>query len=370
MLKRKIKIILIGLFSILFMGLVYSLFNAKPEIISDESLRIEEPAIPGIESQIERAVNASMRSDPTTNIESSAESAMDEKVAADLPENSAQESSGMEPIAELNDGSQSVSPFGDDVNSPVSESIAELDDGSQSVSPFGDDVNPPVVSGNEVLATNQDGFVTFDNTADNKEDIAVSKSSNGAVDTQKDVINTVTDTSGFLDLNSAEVESVKPEMVLTKGDQLIVDDINQSLSKYKSVISENTKKKMIKQNKVKTVALNPNVKTNVLNPKVKAKNQESREDGNETVSVTMSKKPSVFTMPEVDESLMAGDSEISKEYRQTMSKLISINAKLHDADEENAQLKTRFEIVVSQNRQLAQIIRDINSKIDSYTSTN
>jgi len=363
MLKRKIKIILIGLFSILFMGLVYSLFNAKPEIISDESLRIEEPAIPGIESQIERAVNASMRSDPIANIEieSSAESAMDEKIAADLPENSAQESSGMESIVELDDGSQSVSPFGDDVNSPVSESIAELDDSSQSVSPFGDDVNPPAVSSSEVLATNQDGFVTFDNTADDKEDIAVSKSSNGAVETQKDDIDIVTDTSKFLDLNSAEVESVKPEMVLTEGDQLIVDDINQSLSKYKSVISENTKKKMVKQNKVKTVA---------LNPKVKAKNQESSKDGNETVSVTMSKKPSVFTMPEVDESLMAGDSEISKEYRQTMSKLISINAKLHDADEENAQLKTRFEIVVSQNRQLARIIRDINSKIDSYTSTN
>ena len=58
MLKRKIKISLAGLFSLLLMALAYIAFSPKTEIIADESLRIEEPLNPGIESQVDRAVNA------------------------------------------------------------------------------------------------------------------------------------------------------------------------------------------------------------------------------------------------------------------------------------------------------------------------
>ena len=77
-----------------------------------------------------------------------------------------------------------------------------------------------------------------------------------------------------------------------------------------------------------------------------------------------------FVMPKVDPELMQGDSEISKQYRETMNKIISINAKLRDADTENAELQVQFEMAVDQNRQLAQIIRDIDTQIKALTITN
>ena len=136
-----------------------------------------------------------------------------------------------------------------------------------------------------------------------------------------------------MDLNLNDVKPA-PEMVLVEGDQLIVDDINQALVSFDVGKAEIDEK---------------------VDPKVVA---------------TAQVKPSVFAAPDVDEALMEGDSEISKQYRATMAKLISINAKLRTADEENTQLQRQFEMSVMNNQQLAQIIRDIDDQIKTFTSTN
>jgi len=320
MLKRKIKIILVGLFSVLFVGLVYSLFSSKPEIISDESLRVEEPVIPGIESQVERAASAGMRSISAANIE--IESSLESKLI-----------------------DQPVASYREEIVSQVPETLQA------------DPLNPQLTLNSESEQINAESEMAMSTVNEPIDTDDVSEQSEDPADALSD------GSSDFLDLNLSELESTQPEIMLPEGDQLIVDDINQSLSQYKSVASEGDKKMDASKDKKEVITKNTKDSEAMVI-------QDLPENIDDTASIMIATKPSVFTMPDVDESLMTGESEISKQYRQTMSKLISINAKLRNADEENAELKTQFEIAVSQNRQLAQIIRDINSQIEAHTLTN
>lgn len=348
MLKPKIKIILIGLSSLLFVGLVYSLFSVKPEIIADENLRVQEPELPSMKSQVERAINPN-GSDPLALSVSQTVSPFDNQLV-DKPVMSYREE-----IVSLSDGefkknsldnewrelpeaiadelvAENKEPNADlPTKTAAAESRAKQKEDfeamvAQSVSPFRDDAIVQSSEGAQKPDRGDDKFLTFNgydssagvNISESVDDLSLEQSSDEII---------APDNSGFLDLNQKKA-------MLKKGDQLIVDDINMKLGKY-----------------------------TVHAP-------EASEAEEVIVAKIPSTKPSVFSASETDQKLMRGDSKFSKQYRQTMTKLISINAKLRDADEKNVELQGQFEMAVSQNRQLAQIIRDIDIQIKAFTLTN
>jgi hypothetical protein len=208
--------------------------------------------------------------------------------------------------------------------------IGEAAGAIESESPFRDDAVKRFEIDNK-RADNSESDLALEASKSASTMVVSENSLSGSFEQESDVA-IISDSSEFLDLNLGDAKP-EQEMVLVEGDQLIVDDVNESLITYKSDISE----------------------------------EASVDDSAVTIA---SSKPSVFAVPAIDENLMSGDSEISKQYRKIMSKLISINAKLRTADEENVQLRRQFEMSVLNNQQLAQIIRDIDDQIKAFTLTN
>lgn len=315
MFKRNIKIILVGLFSLILMVLAYGLLGNNSEIISDESLRIEEPAEPSMKADFEiesdDANTPVLMSD--SQIKSSLESKLIDRPVANYREDLLANSEASAPAV--------IS----EVETPTA--LTEIE------SPFRNDAIERFEMNNK-RAEGDDSFLSFELKAEAKvtqpQVLDTTTSGEVAQFEQESDVSIIPDQTEFLDLNLTETKTA-PEMVLVEGDQLIVDDINQALVSYDLGATED------KESIQEPVAEN---------------------------------KASVFTTPEVDEALMQGDSEISKQYRTTMAKLISINAKLRTADEENTQLQRQFEMSVLNNQQLAQIIRDIDNQIKTFTSTN
>ena len=399
MLKRKIKIILIGLSSLLFLGLIYSLFSAKPEIIADENLRIEEPEMPGLRSQVDRAARADKVQSSTmsdSEVESSLESKLVDQPVASYREDLVSLSSQMpnkdslgEDHPELAETSGAVVK-GDEARTELSTTPAAQPKNNhpenfermiaQSVSPFRDDAIGQRSGAVQKADVDDGDFLVFD-----KVKAATSEESSAAADgsqyeTGSDVP-IIPDASEFLDLNLSEVQSVQQNMVLVEGDQLIFDDVNQELRKHELVISKPTTSESEVSNdsfdpaltKAEVVVLSATNKADAYlsNAEILDKAGEEKSNAEEAlVAARSSTKPSVFNLPNADRKLMQGDSEISKKYRQTMAKLISINAELRDVDAENVELQTQFDVAVSQNKLLAQIIRDIDTQIRAFTLTN
>ena len=349
MLKHNIKIIVVGLFLVFGMVLAYSFFGAKQEIISDESLRVEEPELPGFKVQSQKTANAQVVNPINMSeqqIESSLESKLiDQPVArfreglmADTAKETVSGFDGqavaqvveLEPMSVIGEESLKVpvEPIAKVLDEPVIPQVSEIV-GAQSVSPFRDDAIKRFDVDSKSISKSAE-FLSFE-VANKPEEVVYEASESMLVEQESDV-ELIPDRSEFLNLNLAEVKH-EQEMVLVEGDQLIVDDINQSITANDLIGAE-----------VEQVEVAPAV-----------------------ISIN---KTSVFSLPEVDQSLMQGDSEVSQQYRQTMTKLVSINARLREADEENANLKAQFEMSVDNNRQLAQIIRDIDDQIKSFTLTN
>ncbi len=349
MMKRKIKIILIGLFSLLFMGLVYSLFSSKAEIISDESLRIEEPAMPELESYDERIANARTNSSilldgdgaQTSDVSQSSDEPSVKNTKGEVTEDvvtSEADDTKVVPVEVVGPRSTPTPVIIERNVSNLSEEnpvISEVQ--GQSNKPSSDEPTDVTIAESREIASDDDFLIFEKNQNPDNDKLPLNLESSQP--NQGVQATLVPDDSGFLDLNLNEVplSATKTHLDEEAGQQ-IFDYFNQRLSQFTT---------------------NEDVKE--LNPEVLARNQNEQ---------SLSVKPSVFNMPAMDEPLMEGDSEISQQYRLTMSKLISINAKLRNADEENAELKTQFEIAVSQNRVLAQIIRDIDSQIKAFTVTN
>ena len=347
MFKRNIKIILVGLFSLILLVLAYSLLGNSPEIISDESLRVEEPEVPSMKAEIE--IDTGVTSAPALlsnrQIESSLESKLIDRPVANYREDLLANSEIISPVVIP----PSTAPV--DMNVAEASSILEQNGiektvGSENVfssepvpsfekeSPFRDDAIERFETNNKRVQS-EDSFLSFEVTKESENFEAPEVVAIEAAKPFEQVsdVAIIPDQTEFLDLNLNDVKPA-PEMVLVEGDQLIVDDINQALVSFDVGKAEIDEK---------------------VDPRVVA---------------TAQVKPSVFAAPDVDEALMEGDSEISKQYRATMAKLISINAKLRTADEENTQLQRQFEMSVMNNQQLAQIIRDIDDQIKTFTSTN
>ena len=351
MLKHNIKIIVVGLFLVFGMVLAYSFFGTKQEIIADESLRVEEPELPGFKVQSQKTANVQVVNPINMSeqqIESSLESKLIDQPVARFREGLMSDTDTNKETVSGFDGQavakvvelESMSVIGEELlkvpvepiakvlGEPVIPQVSEIAD-AQSVSPFRDDAIKRFDVDSKSISKGAE-FLSFE-VANKSEDITYEASEGAPVEQESDV-ELIPDTSEFLNFNLAEA---KPEqgMVLVEGDQLIVDDINQSITANGLIGAEG----------------------------------EQAENAPAVISIN---KTSVFSLPEVDQSLMQGDSEISQQYRQTMTKLVSINARLREADEENANLKVQFEMSVDNNRQLAQIIRDIDDQIKSFTLTN
>ena len=333
MLKSNIKIILSGLFLIVLLGLAYSMFRGTPEIISDESMRVEEPELPGMLGNQPKLVTLGESTTDTlstSQIESSLESKLiDQPVASYRSDLKAErkEPEGFEVIAE----------YGAVKSSAEAKVVTESPFKSDAIKRFETDDKPvaalEALQDFEIEQANSNESIAIEAQEERvKGEAAILADSQ--VPEEKSDVAIIADDSDFIDLNLVEAEPAT-EAVLVEGDQLILDDINQTL------ISSD------------------------LNEDAGIKEADST-----VVVADESSKVSVFTLPEVDQDLMQGDNEISQQYRQTMTKLISINAKLRAADEENEYLQNQFDMAVANNRQLAQIIRDIDIQIKSFTSTN
>ena len=346
MFKRNIKIILVGLFSLILMVVAYGLLGNSPEIISDESLRMEEPAAPSMKAEIE--IDSDDIATPAlmsgSQIESSLESKLIDSPVANYREDLMANSEAVTPVVviptsevptELSEASSILEQNGIQ-KTGVPESLIMNDQVAtiEVESPFRDAAIERFEMNNK-RPEGGDSFLSFELMKEEQAEM-VSKSTLAEPDNQfeqKSDVAIIPDQTEFLDLNLTETKPSQ-EMVLVEGDQLIVDDINQTLVSYDVGASEVIEK-----------------------------------DGTE-VSSAPQVVASVFAAPDVDDVLMQGDSEISEQYRTTMAKLISINAKLRTADEENTQLQRQFEMSVMNNQQLAQIIRDIDDQIKTFTSTN
>ena len=302
MFKRNIKIILAGIVSLALVFLAYGLLNDRPEIISDDSLRIEEPDAPKLSANFEIKSNVANMPLSDQQIKSSLESKLIDQPVAIYREDLAR--------------ADYVSP--DEVSEGASSmKLVELK-GASEKQKVESATEPKVALRSELSfeAPEQvEGVAVFEAAAD--EPLAEYE--------QESDVEIIPESSDFLDLNLVET---KPDqgMVLVEGDQLIVDDINQLIVKGEKGFGVKVESQTLKR--------------------------------------------SSAIEPEIDEELMQGDSEISKQYRQTMTKLISINAKLRAADEENVYLQQQFEMSVFNNQQLAQIIRDIDDQIKAFTLTN
>ena len=156
----------------------------------------------------------------------------------------------------------------------------------------------------------------------------------------------------FIDLNLVEEEPL--EMVLLEGDELIMDDVNEEMGKYKAIVES-----VAQNEEVKDIAL---ASEEASAPVTDATNPFAEK---EVMSIA-----TPIVIPEVDEALMSGKDPISLEYQSTMAKLLDVKQQMAEADAENARLKARFSSVVNQNRELAILIKDIDIKIKSLTAAN
>ena len=269
MLKYNINKISLGLLILLLLGLAYSLFLVKPEIIASPDLKASEPAVQELDIQ-----------------ENFASFFVDSKA--------------------LIPGEDKVGPF---IKDPVSTPI-EIDRSERQASYDGFALSESKKSTIETLQAAS--------AAENADAVVVSVTS--GLEANVDSLERVAVARGseFLEFDTAKMDQTLQPIVLIEGDQLIVDEINEGLRRYQEKTDAPLNAKPI--------------------------------------------KPSVFA-PE--ESIEGG-----QQYNQAMAKLISINTKLRAADEENATLQAQFHLVANHNKKLAQIIRDINDQIRSYTLTN
>ncbi|WP_022952733.1 hypothetical protein [Leucothrix mucor] len=176
-----------------------------------------------------------------------------------------------------------------------------------------------------------------------------------AVDSDVDVL---PEQTGFLDLNLTETTSI--DLKLIEGDDLILDDINEDLTKYQTVVA--------------SVAADPELVPETLESVEVELNSATGDTAEIEVAETSvlvsgeTPEPAVISIPDPDDELMNGVGELSEQYRETYAKLQLVTSKLSRADEKNKALKDRFVEAASQNREMDEKINLINQKIIELTT--
>ena len=373
MLKRNIKIILIGLLVLVFFGLIYSFLSSKPEIVSDTSMMSDEPVSP-VPALTRSASDELVDLDPVISAENISEGLSETQasvVVLDAPES---EVSGEAAETATNVAVDIEVSEPEPISSDIAEVLAEVeeavstedqldqDESAQEVlaQPEAQEVMPAqqVVSENEQpsveiaeegseLASVESGFDTSEEEQGTEPMLAV--------DSDVDVL---PEQTGFLDLNLTETTSI--DLKLIEGDDLILDDINEDLTKYQTVVA--------------SVAADPELVPETLESVEVELNSATGDTAGIEVAETSvlvsgeTPEPSVISIPDPDDELMNGVGELSEQYRETYAKLQLVTSKLSRADEKNKALKGRFVEAASQNREMDEKINLINQKIIELTT--
>ena len=215
----------------------------------------------------------------------------------------------------------------------------------ESVSPFADAEPVDYLKQVPLLET----IVVLDGESTTQEELAENELSESISALSTTDVSVISASDEFINLNLVETKPI--EMVLIEGDDLILDDVNEGLGKFESVIAEYTTKSEVSDELVQSADIDT-ITTVKENP------EEVFEVG------------SVIEVSDVDQELMMGTDKVSLEYQATMKKLLDVKRQMVAADAENARLKAKFSSVVDQNRELAILIRDIDVKIKTLTASN
>ena len=306
--KVNIKNTLIGLLVLGFFGLIYVVLSSKPEMVADSKLRVEEPPLQSPSALIQSA-----------NLDQSIEINVSEAE-----------------FEALQDEGELVATT---EQAPIDQVVEE------SVSPFADAEPVDYLKQVPLIET----IVVLDGESTTQEELAENELSESISALSTTDVSVISASDEFINLNLVETKPI--EMVLIEGDDLILDDVNEGLGKFESVIAVYTTKSEVSDELVQSADIDT-ITT------VKEKPEEVFEVG------------SVIEVSDVDQELMMGTDKVSLEYQATMKKLLDVKRQMVAADAENARLKAKFSSVVDQNRELAILIRDIDVKIKTLTASN
>ena len=373
MLKRNIKIILIGFLVLIFFGLIYSFLSSKPEIVSDTSMMSDEP-VPPVPTLTRSASDELVDIDPVISAGDVSEGLSETQasvVVLDAPES---EVSGETAETATNVAVDIEVSEPEPISSDIAEVLAEVEEAVSTEDQLDQDESAQEVlaqpEAQEVMPDQQvvseDGQSPVEITEEGSElasvetDFDTSEEEQGtepmlAVDSDVDVL---PEQTGFLDLNLTETTSI--DLKLIEGDDLILDDINEDLTKYQTVVA--------------TVAADPELVPETLESVEVELNYATGDTAGIEVAETSvlvsgeTPEPSVISIPDPDDELMNGVGELSEQYRETYAKLQLVASKLSRADEKNKALKGRFVEAASQNREMDEKINLINQKIIELTT--
>lgn len=373
MLKRNIKIILIGLLVLIFFGLIYSFLSSKPEIVSDTSMMSDE-SVPPVPTLTRSASDELVDIDPVISAENISEGLSEIQapvVALDtfesaVPDEIAEVASTISVDAEVSEPEA--------ISSDIAEVLAEVEEAVSTEDQLDQDESAQEVlaqpEAQEVMPDQQvvseDGQSPVEITEEGSKlasvetDLDTSEEEQGtepmlAVDSDVDVL---PEQTGFLDLNLTETTSI--DLKLIEGDDLILDDINEDLTKYQTVVA--------------SVAADPELVPETLESVEVELNSATGDTAEievaETSVLVSGETPehAVISIPDPDDELMNGVGELSEQYRETYAKLQLVTSKLSRADEKNKALKDRFVEAASQNREMDEKINLINQKIIELTT--
>lgn len=375
MLKRNIKIILIGVLVLGFFGLIYSFLSSKPEIVSDTSMRSNAPVPPvPTPAPARSVVGESDGSDPVVSVEEVRPEAQVPVVVLSSPEpeipaeatevtstvlDVTTEVSAAEPIssdiAEVF-SEVAVSPPPLDPTELMQDAQAQPDDPDevQNVSSYQE-----VADDEQALVNNisqgEDEIASVEDALDSARE-AQSAEPMLAVDSDVEIL---PEQTGFLDLNLTETTTI--DLQLIEGDDLILEDINEDLTKYQTVVAT-------------TIAAQSALVAEVQAPISGEGGTVSNGDAEVELAESAvsaggeGEEPAVISIPDPDDALMNGVGELSEQYRETYARLQLVTSKLGRANEKNKALKGRFVKAADQNREMAEKINLINQKIIELTT--
>lgn len=383
MLRSHKKNILFGLLALGLFGLVYGYLNSRPEMIADETLRVAEVPRP----ELERAVNrpSAFKPDGLVANQQVNESSMDNlsdtdetvKIGGENLVSAMQDSLAVDGGAE-SDGVQEMLVAPEAISGQImsaTDSTVTTVDGDEEVS----SPNASLDQEQTIIASPKDPYQNpfksgprrhTPEPVESDEQVVAMDSEEGAVitaGTDEDTFINQTNSevpllseqqSGFLDLNLTEEKPL--EVVLLEGEDIIIDDVNEVLSKYQAPNEAVTTDVAVEPSDESPMASVSEVSMDIVSPFGLAAAQKGF--GKQSADLVV--------LPDPDEVLMNGTDEVSLEYQSSYKKLQSITEKLKAANEENVSLKSQFSKVADDNRKLAQIIRDIDEKIKVLTASN
>lgn len=387
MLSSHKKNILIGLLALGLFGLVYGYLNSRPEMIADESLRVAEVPRPEFDRVVSRPSafkpEDSLGTD-SMNTDSVSKGALQETGGEHLV-------SAMEDALADDKSDQSTSILADTVTMASAASPDVIDDSEDmiqleeavvsqptdngmveaplEIAGVKDPYKNPFKSGPRYSTPAQSGEQADGEPVSSAEDAIVSAVSeesdhesfrdlNEANLNNAEVPLISEQQSGFLDLNLTDEKPI--EVTLLEGDEIIIDDVNETLGKFQPLVAEVSSQESLESKGESTVTSVSQVSMNIVSPFTLSAEKNNLQDQSSELVV----------LPDPDQELMSGSDEVSLEYQASYKKLASITDKLKAANEENSALKNQFSKVADDNRKLAQIIRDIDEKIKVLTANN